>query len=166
MKGGNGLSAYSAGSPFVMPKTHAVSLAMIDYDIVAEMLKEYAENNEECKPMNFKDDPNTLLMAVMNDEDKLVGVVRFTTKLWHECHGNVGVSIRPSERNKGYGRDVLSSMKLFIKAMANRFRFKPKACIDEKNEVSIRLFEEAGWVRTGRKFDWKMNRKAVEFVHE
>ena len=139
-----------------MRNVKLVELDLVDTNAVNAMLQEYAANGEQCKPMNFLQDTNTRLYVIM-DGSLAVGMVRKTSTLYRECHGKFGISVRPAERGKGYGRAAMKEAKVGWKC-------EPTACIDRTNVRSIRMFERAGWERTGREFDWKNDRKAIEFA--
>lgn len=140
-----------------MRNVQIVPLQNYDRAEVDRMLNEYSKSGEICKPMEFLHDENTTVFIVA-DGRIAVGMIRTTRKLWRECHGKVGISIRPSLRGSGYGAAALSALKWDDESV-------PTACVDVNNIRSIRMFEGAGWVRSGRVFDWKGNRKAVEFVN-
>jgi len=141
---------------YVMKNVRIVPFLEIDMRDISMMLDEYARHGEDCKPMDFLKDTNTELFMIMAD-DYAVGMVRKTKKLYRECHGKLGISIRPAERRKGYGSATLEKLSL-------EKWWEPTACVDKTNEMSIRMFEKAGWIRTGRIFDWKGDRKAIEFI--
>lgn len=106
---------------------------------------------------------DTLYGAFLVD-DRLVGVCRITKEPRHEANGKMGYSIRPSERGKGFAKIFLA----LIGELGARYEVEElTACVDKRNERSIRALEAAGWEWSGRTFDWRPNpepRKAMEYV--
>lgn len=105
----------------------------------------------------------TLYGAFLVD-DELVGVCRITKEPKHDENGKVGLSIRPGKRGCGYAG-------IFLNMIANAGSMYEvenlTACVDCRNERSMKAFEAAGWKRSGRKFAWRPNphpREAIEFV--
>ena len=123
-----------------------------------EMIQEYSAYSEACKPLDFLGAPDTNLYGVIC-AGRIIGVLRYSYNLYRECHGMIGISIRPCERNRGYGTDLLCK----IKKQAAKHGKVLTACIDINNKSSISAFQKAGWGETGRKFEWKGSRTAVEY---
>lgn len=135
-------------------------LASIDTSSVEAMLAEYAAAGEICHPMNFAGDENTTLYAVLA-AGELVGVIRVTRELWNLCHGNIGISLRPTARGRGYGSEAINA----IPEHASFGKWEPTACIDKNNAVSLRMFRAAGYTETGQEYLWKKHgntRTAIE----
>lgn len=105
----------------------------------------------------------TLYGAFLVD-DRLVGVCRITKKPRNAANGKMGYSIRPAERGKGYAQIFLRQ----IAEAGRRYEVEGMtACVDERNERSIKALEAAGWKRTGTVYDWTPDpepRKAIEFI--
>lgn len=97
-------------------------------------------------------------------DDRLAGVCRVTKEPRHAANGKMGYNIRPSQRGKGYSQIFLK----LVEEIGRRYGVENMtACVDERNERSIRAFEKAGWKRTGTVYDWNPNphpRKAIEFA--
>lgn len=148
--------ALSHGRLFMDSEIKIVNIRELDVKLLDMMLDEYAANGEECKPMKFYSDKNTKMYAIIVGEEP-AGIVRVTRILWRKCHGNVGISVRPSRRGMGIGSVAIRDID--IGAMN-----EPTACIDEKNKMSIKMFESAGWVRTGETYEWPGGRLAIEYV--
>lgn len=135
-------------------------LASIDTSLVEAMLSEYTAASEICHPMNFAGDENTNLHGILA-AGELVGVIRVTRELWNLCHGNIGISLRPTARGRGYGSTAINALPKY----AGFGEWEPTACIDVNNTVSLRTFRAAGYVETGREYLWKKHgttRTAIE----
>ena len=95
---------------------------------------------------------------------ELIGMARISFRVNHEANGKIGYSIRPSKRGKLYAPTLLRLVEEYC--LLNGV--KPvTACVDVRNEASIKAFRKAGFVETGRVFDWTPNplpRKAVELI--
>lgn len=76
-----------------------------------------AEHRETCPP-NWV--PDTQYICVRNSDGKLVGMLDIRHELNEACRnlfGNIGYSIRPSERRKGYATIQLKLAKQICKEM-------------------------------------------------
>lgn len=76
-----------------------------------------AEHRETCPP-NWV--PDTQYICVRNTDGKLVGMLDIRHELNEAClnlFGNIGYSIRPSERRKGYAAIQLALAKVICKEM-------------------------------------------------
>lgn len=94
---------------------------------------------------------------------KMVGALRLSKRINFPANGHIGVSVRPSERGEGYA-PIMIHMALSICRMNG---IKPTACIDRKNQRSIKAFQKAGFVPSGVVYDWTPNplpRTALEFI--
>lgn len=81
----------------------------------------------------------------------LVGVARITRKPNHIENGNIGFAIRPTERGKRYATVFINLIHRKCMCMGVE---NPTACIDARNERSIKAFMRAGWRMTGRSYRW------------
>ena len=97
-------------------------------------------------------------------DGRLVGLVRISKTITYQANGNIGYSIRPSERGRKYSILLLQCVSELCK---NRIGMKyATACVDTRNVPSIRALKSAGYIETGRMFEWIPNpepRKAIEF---
>ena len=66
--------------------------------------------------------------------------------------GGVGIMIESAYRGKGYGKTALDLIVNYCKQIL--FLRQLYCNITEDNESSIRLFESAGFIRSGMKKDW------------
>lgn len=93
----------------------------------------------------------------------LVGMVRISSRINYEANGKVGYSIRPSCRKRLYAPTLLRLAEEYCRLNG----ITPvTACVDVTNLASLRAFRLAGFVPTGREFDWRPNpypRRAMEF---
>ena len=133
--------------------------------MVEEMLLEYDANGEICHPYRFSENADTknFLYYLISDY-RLVGVARYTPELRNPCHGNIGISIRPSERGKGHGRQAIAK----LIAIAVQTKGYATACIAETNTKSIAAFTSCGMKETGKTYEWLKNgtvTKAVEYAY-
>lgn len=97
-------------------------------------------------------------------DGKLVGMARISSEINFEANGKIGYSIRPSERGKQYGTLLLRMIDAYCRKYGIR---NVTACVDIRNEASIRALRAAGFIETGRVFDWVPNpepRKAMEMA--
>ena len=95
---------------------------------------------------------------------KMVGMLRISFAINHDASGKIGYSIRPTQRGKRYSILLLQMAAEYCnrKAIEN-----VTACVDVRNIASIHALRSAGFIETGRYFDWLPNplpRKAMEFV--
>lgn len=89
----------------------------------------------------------------------LVGMVRISSRINYEANGKVGYSIRPSRRKRLYAPTLLRLVEEYCYLNG----ISPvTACVDVRNEVSIKTLRMAGFVPTGREFDWTLQRRAIE----
>lgn len=145
---------------------------------IAEYYDEFKENREECNVLwqlekmgagewkaGLINEHRTKYVAFLVD-DYPVGIGRLTLQLNYEANGMFGYAIRPSERGNGYAS-------VFIRLMSDlckrRGIERVTACVDEKNEISLRAFRRERWKETGQRYNWFPNpdpRVAVELVPE
>ena len=94
----------------------------------------------------------------------LTGMVRISSRVNYEANGKVGYSVRPSMRGRNYAAALLWLVTEYCRLNG----IKPvTACADIRNEASLKALRRAGFVETGRVFDWTPNpspRKAVELI--
>lgn len=90
---------------------------------------------------------------------KLIGVGRVTPAPTRIENGMIGYGIRPSERGNGYAPVMIRMLEEFCNGIGVE---SPTACIDVNNSKSLIAFERAGFVRTGRVYNWPDNRVAIE----
>ena len=86
-------------------------------------------------------------------------MVRISSRINHEANGKVGYSIRPSRRKRLYAPTLLRLVEEYC--CLNGIT-PVTACVDVRNEASLKAFRLAGFVPTGREFDWTYQRRAVE----
>ena len=94
----------------------------------------------------------------------LVGMARISSRVNYEANGKVGYSVRPSMRGKNYAAALLWLVAEYCRLNGIR---SVTACVDVRNEASLKALRRAGFVETGRVFDWTPNplsRKAVELI--
>ena len=136
-----------------------------DPTLFRDMLHEYDLHGEICHPYEFNlNADTTTYLSYIHDGEKLIGVLRYTPELRNPCHGNIGISIRPSERGKGYGRAAIR-MELQTHKILDRY---VTACIAEDNQRSIAAFTSCGMRETGKTYEWRKDGKvtiAKEFAY-
>ena len=91
----------------------------------------------------------------------LVGMVRVSSRINYEANGKLGYSIRPSRRGRLYAPSLLRLAEEYC--ILNGI-VPVTACVDVTNEASLKVFRLAGFVPTGREFDWTLQRRAVELT--
>ncbi|WP_100065354.1 GNAT family N-acetyltransferase [Miniphocaeibacter massiliensis] len=113
-----------------------------------EWLKYMEElKNEETCPEGFV--PGTTYLAI-NKEDKLVGMINIRKRLNENLlkyDGHIGYSILPSERNHGYGTELLKEAIILCKR--EKFDRLLVTC-DENNIYSAKVIENNGGVLENR----------------
>ena len=95
---------------------------------------------------------------------RLAGLLRLTSKVTYPANGMLGYSIRPSERGKGYAKELLKLAKSWG---AWHGMIPLTACVDVRNEISIHCLKAVGFKETGVVYNWDPNpepRKAVELL--
>lgn len=93
----------------------------------------------------------------------LIGITRITPQPNHRENGKIGYYIRPSYRGNGYGTILLHLVEDFC--LLNGI-YSPTAVCSTDNLISIKTLQSAGWMSTGKSYDWiteKTPRKALEF---
>ena len=105
------------------------------------------------------------LRYALCDNGHVVGLLRASKSVTYPANGMIGYSVRPSERRKGYGTDILE----FAVELYHKLGFEHiTACVNENNWKSVKTLEKAGFVRTGTTYDWlpdPLPRRAIEFSH-
>ena len=112
--------------------------------ILAEYLKESAKDIYETKQLR-------LIIETLEGEP--VGAVDLFDFDPYHMRAGIGILIHRTEnRNHGYGFDALNA--IFDFAVESLGLKQLYANISIKNEVSIHLFEKAGFVQSGIKKNW------------
>ena len=102
---------------------------------------------------------NTIFFA-MYDDDRLVGIGRISRHPKNYSSGNIGYGIRPQERKKGYGSQILFLLYTECKSR----HFDCRACVENTNIPSIKTMAKTGFKRNGVTHDWGNGRIAYEYV--
>jgi diamine N-acetyltransferase len=112
--------------------------------ILAEYLKESAKDIYETKQLR---------LIIQNEESVPVGAVDLFDFEPYHMRAGIGILIHSAEnRNHGYGSDALNAIFDYtVEALGLKQLY---ANISIKNEVSIHLFEKAGFIQTGIKKNW------------
>ena len=109
---------------------------------VTEDTKEWVEKeNEMWREENLPNGyvPSTLLVAKRRKDEKVVGMINIRHSLNDhllKIGGNVGYSVRPTERGKGYGKKMLSLSLPYLKALGN---IRALVTCNVTNEASRRI---------------------------
>lgn len=112
--------------------------------ILAEYLKESAKDIYETKQLR---------LIIQNEDSVPVGAVDLFDFEPYHMRAGIGILIHSGEnRNNGYGSDALNA--IFDYAVEVLGLKQLYANIALKNEVSIHLFEKAGFTKTGIKKNW------------
>ena len=135
----------------------------IDYGETENVLWELASMDiREYYERQIEDERNRRFGFRLNGT--LVGMARISSRINYEANGKVGYSIRPSMRGRNYAVALLRLVAEYC--LLNSI--KPvTVCVDIRNEASLKALRRAGFVETGRVFDWTPNplpRKAVELI--
>ena len=152
---------------------------------VTDMWMEFKAHGETCNVLymmesmkadefmlNARDDPRTYIFPYIERSrfsdppmpEWPIGVGRVTPNLNHIENGNIGFAIRPTERGKGHAFGLIT---LLEHMCLDFFIESPTACADLRNHRSLRALLNAGWIPTGKIYDWYPNpepRKAIEFT--
>jgi predicted acetyltransferase len=104
-----------------------------------EVFSEWVDFESRLK-MKYKDSyvPSEVFLAVRTSDDKLVGIVDFRHPLSEfmlNYGGNIGYSIRPSERRKGYATELLGLLLPICREYGEK---KVLLTCDKNNEASRR----------------------------
>ena len=95
------------------------------------------------------------LMIQLNSDKSLIGAVDLFDYEPINSRVGVGILILKNYRNKGYAFETLAIIETYAKKILNLHQLYCN--ISEDNLQSIKLFEKAGYVNTGRKKDWLLN---------
>lgn len=89
--------------------------------------------------------PRVCYLFIRKNDNKLIGMIniRMTENLKDYLYGNVGYSIRPTERNKGYGK---IQFYLALKEMKKNKINNCIMCCKEDNEESRKVIKALGGV--------------------
>ena len=97
-------------------------------------------------------------------DGELTGLARISARVNFEANGKIGYSIRPSKRGRRYSLVLLGLIGTYCQQNGIG---DATACVDVRNTASIRALRAAGFMETGRIFDWQPNpepRQAIEFL--
>ncbi len=112
--------------------------------ILAEYLKESAKDIYETKQLR---------LVIQNENTEAIGAVDLFDFDPYHMRAGIGILIHSAEnRNHGYGFDALNA--IFDYAVEALGLKQLYANISIKNEVSIHLFEKAGFIQSGIKKNW------------
>ena len=112
--------------------------------ILAEYLKESAKDIYETKQLR---------LIIQNENSEAVGAVDLFDFDPYHMRAGIGILIHDEEnRNHGYATDALNA--IFDYALEILGLKQLYANIASQNEVSIRLFEKAGFEKIGTKKNW------------
>ena len=106
-------------------------------DTKAWVEKENGMWREENLPPGYV--PSTLLVAKRRKDNRVVGMINIRHTLnehLKKCGGNIGYSVRPTERGKGYGKKMLSLSLSYLKALGNN---RALVTCNAANEASRRI---------------------------
>jgi len=90
--------------------------------------------------------PSDVYLAVRRADERLVGMLDFRHPLsaaMAVCAGHIGYSVRPAERGKGYGREMLRLLLPFCRAAGER---RVLLCCARENLASARIIQACGGV--------------------
>ena len=143
---------------------------------IVKYLEEFNDAGETCNVLwqleditasqwkeTIEVDKSTEYVAFIVD-NRLVGIGRITHKPKHEANGMIGYAIRPKERGKRYATVFVQMIEETCRKMGME---RITACVDRMNIISLHVFIKAGWVPTGREYDWKPDpepRVAIEMA--
>lgn len=117
-------------------------LKEIDNKLTYEEYLKYLDNMKDEKYTKKQNDvPQTTYFLIRKSDNKIIGITNlkhYLNKELLECGGHIGYGIRPSERNKGYGKIALSlTLKEAKKINLKEVRVD---CLDS-NKASIKIIE-------------------------
>jgi len=112
--------------------------------------KDYHDFEEYSKSVEILDDPNLVpestFFCLDEERNIIVGAINIRHRLNDfllECGGHIGDGIRPSERNKGYGKQMI---KLGLRYCQELCLFKVLMCCDKDNIASSKTIIANGGV--------------------
>lgn len=102
---------------------------------------------------NFKSTGQLRLMIDTLADKETIGCVDLFEMNFRHKRSGVGILINSVEhRNKGFAKEALQLLENYVK---NTFHFEQLyANIQEDNQISISLFEQLGYIKTGEKKNW------------
>ena len=112
--------------------------------ILAEYIKESAKDIYETKQLR---------LIIQNENSIPVGALDLFDFDPYHMRAGIGILIHSTgNRNNGYGSDALNAIFGYAKEVLGIKQLY--ANIAQKNDVSIHLFEKAGFIETGIKKSW------------
>ncbi len=99
--------------------------------------------NKQAKGQNLPSDfvPALTYVMVRKSDKKIIGLINIRTRLNKRLQtwgGHLGFTIRPTERQKGFGKKMLA---LALKVCHRRHIYKVLVTCDDSNEACCRLIE-------------------------